>query len=155
MPRTVLFPASSSMSETSTQAPSSANNSLMALPTPFAPPLPIATLPFSRSMITPKPSNACHAATGYFFRVTKDSVRCLGQVADQFIDVFVTIRPQGPSNSQSRHECAQVVEDGNGHATDFEFLFFIVDGIPTLTDLCQFFSQQVWRSDGFTGVVRE
>src|ERR1700682_1876540 len=59
----VALPASSSISVTRTQAPSSANSSLMALPIPLAPPVTIATLSFSLSMfgagVTEAPFVSC------------------------------------------------------------------------------------------------
>src|ERR1700722_122977 len=141
MARTVAFPASSSMSETSTQAPSSANSSLMALPIPLAPPVTIAILSFSLSMITPRASGGGGAGPGRLLRVTKNSVRGLGYVSDQVVDIFIPNLAHRSRESQPDHEFAQLVEDWSRHAARFELLFFIVDSISTLPDPYQFFSQ--------------
>src|ERR1035437_3710540 len=53
MPAATLWPVSSSMSTTRTQAPSSANRSQIALPIPLAPPVTIAILSFSRFIRSP------------------------------------------------------------------------------------------------------
>src|ERR1035437_4096181 len=53
MPAATLWPVSSSMSTTRTQAPSSANRSQIALPIPLAPPVTIAILSFNRFIRSP------------------------------------------------------------------------------------------------------
>src|ERR1700683_2504957 len=151
MPRAVAFPVSSSISETSTQAPSSAKSSLMALPIPFAAPVTIATLSFNLSMITPmtsRVSGAGSAGSSRLLRPAKNSVRGLGYVTDQLVDVFVANLAQRSGDGQPGHKFVQLVEDRNCHAARFELLFFIVDSVHTLPDLEEFFSQQARRRDG-------
>src|SRR5690349_8099596 len=127
----------------------------MALPIPLAAPVTMTTLSFSRFMNSPVELRAGGASAGRFFRAAKDSVRSLDHVTRQLFNVFFANLAHRSRNSQPCHEFARLIENRSRHAAHFELLFFIVDGVSSLPDLHQLFSQEIGGRDGSVGVMRE
>src|SRR6516162_8472531 len=103
------------MSDTSTQAPSSANSSLMALPIPLAPPVTTATLSFSRSNESSSCRHARSAGRRRFLGAAKNAVRRLEHVAHEFVDVVVSNLPDGAGYSQPCHAFAGLAKNRGCH----------------------------------------
>src|SRR5215831_13113540 len=112
------------MSDTSTQAPSSANSSLMALPIPLAPPVTTATLSFSRSNESSSCRHARTAGRRRFLGAAKNAVRRLDHATHEFVDIIVSNLSDGTGYSKSCHAFARLAKDRGGHTAHFQFFFF-------------------------------